>query len=235
MRSLWLAILLLAGLAALTACQSTTDLKPAPGADAVPGLDEAARDVVQDVEVVAQTTAWPGLQDIGKQVTPVRVMITNRSGQPLRVRYQEFALIGPEGERYSALPPWQMQGSVTEEVTARVTTTAPDPLFVHRGFHVAPAYRTVYPTWDPWVGPFVHDPWWYETYATYWREIPLPTPGMQARGLPEGVLDPQGHLEGWVYFEHVAADRGPITFRLDLVNADPGRDLGEIRIPLTVQ
>jgi len=235
MRSLWLAILLLAGLAALTACQSTADLKPAPGADAVPGLDEAARDVVQDVEVVAQTTAWPGLQDIGAQVTPVRVTITNRSEQPLRVRYQEFAIIGPQGERYSALPPWQMQGSVTEEVTARVTTTAPDPLFVHRGFHVAPAYRTVYPTWDPWVGPFVHDPWWYETYATYWREIPLPTPGMQARGLPEGVLDPQGHLEGWVYFEHVAADRGPITFRLDLVNADPGRDLGEIRIPLTVQ
>jgi len=215
-------------------CQSAADLEPAPAARKVAGLQDAARDVVQDVQLTAQTVPWPGPQDIEAKVTPVRVTLTNHSDRAVRVRFQEFALVADDGRRYSALPPWQMEGTVTEQMEARVVAPLHDPLFIHRGFHIAPAYRTLYPGWDYWAGPFAYDPWYYDAYATYWREIPLPTPTMQARGLPEGVLDPAGHLEGWLYFEHVDPDHDQVVLRYDLVDADTGREAGEMRIPFLV-
>lgn len=223
------AALLLAG------CQGAADLEPAPPADQVATTRDAARAVVQDVEVTAQAVDWPGPRDIGSEVTPLRLVLTNHSERPLRVRYQEFALIDGQGRRHAALPPWRMQGAVAEEVTARLSGPITDPLVVHSGFLVAPAYRTIYPTWDRWTGTFAHDPWWYDTYATYWREIPLPTPSMRAHGLPEGVLQPDGHLEGWLFFEHVDPDRERVVLRVDLVEADRGREVGEVRIPFRVR
>ena len=220
---------------AVAGCQTGADLEPAPGADTITGLTDAAENTVQGVEVTAQAVDWPGPREISRQVTPIRVVITNKSIHPLRVRYQEFALVDNEGRRYSALPPWEMEGSVTEEMTARYTAPVAEPLFTHRGFHIAPAYRTVYPAWDTWAGPFAYDRWYYDSYATYWREVPLPTDAMRSRGLPEGVLDPgEGRLEGWLFFERVDGDRDRVVFRYDLVDAEQSREFGELRIPFTV-
>ncbi|MEZ4599598.1 MAG: hypothetical protein R2940_07400 [Syntrophotaleaceae bacterium] len=212
----------------LSACAA--DLKPAPSATTVPRLEEAARSSVGGVKMIAQADEWPGPVDVKEVVTPVRVVVENNSGQPLRIAYTEFALVAPDGRRFSALPPFQIEGEVSQTATAVV-----DPIFGYRGFEIAPGYGPYYPGIGTYREPFYYDPYYYGTYRPYWVQIDLPTEEMIQRALPEGVLNSGGRIDGYLYFEDDSDDVGSVTFRADLVNARKGTSFGEIRIPFIVE
>ncbi|QBQ54355.1 hypothetical protein [Nitrosococcus wardiae] len=216
-------------------CTPMADLTPAPAANEVARLQEAAIDRVNGVRLIAQANEWPGPQPIREEVTPVRVVIDNLSGMPLRLRYSDFALVATDGMRYTALPPYRIEGSVLEPVLAGGYTPVADPDFVYDGFTVAPLYGPVYPTLGAYPGTFAYDPFYYDTYGTYWATLPLPTAAMRAWALPEGVLDAGGHLEGFLYFERVPEEQRRVTFRADLVDAQDNRAFGEVRIPFVVE
>lgn len=97
---------------ALAACETTAMLAPAPQARAVPGLEGAAIASAAGVRVVAQPDVWPGKAPIQDEVTPVRVRIENRSGEPLLVRPRQFMLVAPDGTTYAARSPAQIRGTV---------------------------------------------------------------------------------------------------------------------------
>jgi hypothetical protein len=168
--------------------------------------------------------------EITHEVTPMRVVIRNESAMPMLVQYRNFALVAHDGTRYNALPPLSIDAEVTREVAATVVR----PAFTYDGFVVAPYYSGYYPGFGVATNPYWHDPLYYESYYDYWVDIPLPTEHMLNAALPDGRLEPGGSLSGWLYFEKVAPELDQVRFRADLVDADSGRQVGEISLPFVV-
>lgn len=211
-----------------------TQLDPAPAANEAAGMMDAAVNTVDGVRVVAQSQAWPGMAEVKREVTPLRVVMENNGSMPVRIRYDDFSLVGPQGERYAALPPYGVEGSVQEPTLVEGYDPVTAPTFQYTNFYVAPYYASAYPTLTPYADPFYYDPVYYDRYYTAWESIALPTEEMVAEVLPEGVLEPGGRVEGFLYFEHVDPEAPRVRFRADLTNADTGEVFGEISIPFTV-
>ncbi|HLL82252.1 MAG TPA: hypothetical protein VK420_06360, partial [Longimicrobium sp.] len=108
---------------ALSGC-ATVGIQPAPDATMVAGDTNAAFAVASDVRVTVRTDAWQGgPADLERVLTPLEVTIENNSGQPVRVRYQDFGLVGEGGFRYAAIPPF-----ATEQAKqSKVVPKAPEP------------------------------------------------------------------------------------------------------------
>ena len=219
-------------LAALAGCRTTT-LQPAADADTVANLEGAAESSMSGVAITVQSEPWPESAPIEQAVTPLRVRIDNNGESPLRIAYGELALVMSSGAVSSALPLYQIDAEVEEAVNINPGPIGPDPIFMHRGFAVAPYLGRYYPGFDVAGDPFLRDRYYYDTMQTAWVEQDLPTPAMIANALPEGELAPGGSLEGWLYFERVDDAAGRVIFRLDLVDARNGRKFGELRVPFT--
>lgn len=225
-----LAMVLLVG-----GCTRATRLQPAPGANEAPWLPQAAVSEVAEFEVVAQGNAWPDDADIERHVTPVRMTLENESDMAVRLQYRDFALIATDGTRYAALPPHRIDGTISERVALRHVEPLADPMFVHRGFLVADYTRPIYPTLGHYGGRLTFDRTYYDHYQSYWVDYELPTPMMLRHALPEGVLEPEGRIAGFLYFEKVDPAHEQVRLRADVVAANTGKILGEISIPFVVE
>lgn len=221
-------------LIAAMGCRTGAELSPAPSAAEVPGED-AAVSSIDGVELRAQPGMWPGDVPINREVTPIEVTIDNDSDLPVQLRYDQFALVGPQGTRYSALPPYDVEGEVDEPEMARVYSPISNPLFAHDRFVVAPYYADVYPGIGVYADPFLYDPLYHDNYFTYWEERELPTEDMLRRGLPEGVVEPGGEVTGFLFFENVDPDQPRVEFRGQIVDARTGNRFGTVTIPFTVE
>ena len=222
---------LLACMLAAAGCASEPNMVPAPGANLAPGLERGAVARENGVRLQAQADVWPGRAPITREVTPVRVSITNGSDVPIRVRYEDFAL---ETARrgYSALPPLRLTGSVGETVLRSPYDPVTDPVFGAVGFDLAPAYASVYPGYPLAVAdPFPYEPLWTEDRYRRTRDYELPTKAMVDLAIPEGVLRSGGRMTGFLYFENIPAGVGRTVFRMDLVNARTGEQIDTIQIP----
>jgi len=210
----------------LGGCAATPELVPAPGAQpAPPGPGKGAVAEVRGVRVIARSDAWSGFPPNLDKVTPILVTIENNGKVPLRLRYNEFALIAPStGKRYAAIPPFNVRGVEVEPVTS----------LGYSGFWVAPYYAPYYPRLRPYHGAFPFDEYYYDQYYPAWVDIQLPTGDMIQKALPEGVLDPGGRITGYLYFQNVDRDAGMVEFTQDLVDAEDGKSFGTVRIPFEV-
>jgi len=174
-------------------------LLPAPEADKVArvaGEEQSALAEVAGVRMVVRGNAWTErLLALEEHLTPVHVTIENQSGRPLRIRYNEFALVSSSGVRYSLLPPYQIRGRAEATPVIR-------PAFPSTGFHIAPYYGADFPGLTPWDGSFDFDPSYYERYYRLWR-IPLPVEGVLEKAIPEGVLEDRGSLSGFCTFRRL--------------------------------
>jgi hypothetical protein len=225
MRVLGLSVLFLV----LGGCGAKHDLDPLSGVSRVQGIDEGVLASSGDVRVVLQTTHWPGPTAIQQEITPVRVLITNQGKDPIAIRYQDFALYTPSGERLGAIPPFEVSGSVQQPITAGPAVMS--PTFSWTGFSVAPAYAPIYPTLTPWGSGFAWDPWYYRNYSSYWVNVPLPSPDMLAAALPEGVLQPGGRLDGWLYFPGIPRSADTVTFHAAITNPLTGIVSHDLEVP----
>lgn len=216
-------------------CAGYTGLEPAPAASTVAGTDDKAVDSVAGVRVTATVDAWDGLEDIKQEVTPVKLSIRNSNPEPVKVQYSDLALVSPAGTRYAALPPYQIEGSVQKPVIASPYTPVTTPGFDYRGYSVAHPYGPVYPTLEPGFGPYYYDPFYYNRYYEYWATIDLPTQEMLVKALPEGAVQKDGRVTGFVYFEKVDRDIPRVSFQMDLVGAESGNRFGRISIPFIVE
>ena len=217
-------------------CAAHVVLAPAPSAARLPQAPAATFAEVAGVRVIARAGEWPGEVDIEDHVTPLDLTIENNSQRSLRIRYADLALIAPDGRHFAALPLYAITGSIVAPVVdSPEGFVAVAPRFHHHGFLIAPFYAPLYPGLGVYSGPFLYDPYYYGWYSTYWTEQRLPTPEMRDMALPEGVLQPGGHLQGYAYFQHVNADEPGVTLRLDLVDAVNGETFGSIVIPFAVK
>ena len=219
----------------LLGCAGT--LKPAANADPAPGGGATAS--AGGIQIVTMTPDFPGVVNIASAVTPVKVDITNHGTNTVLIRYSDFKLVAADGAVYPALPLYKIDTSVT---TSRPGAYRPigSPLFLHRGFRVAPYYGDLYPGIGRFGAPFPYGygRYGWDGYDTAFgggfADVRIPTPMMYRNVLPEGVLDPGGSLEGWLYFKHVANQNGEISFNASVASAT-GTDLGTLSIPYTFE
>jgi hypothetical protein len=193
-----------------------------------PALGYTVQKQEQDVGGVRVTVvgeAWPGAQDIRTVVTPLRIVVENKSQQRVRFRYEDVALQTPDGKRYQAIPLPLIGGSV--ERPSAVTMRG----FYGAGFWVSGYYAPYYPDY-PYTGAF-GSPWYGNRTGVIWERVELPTPQMVARGIPEGVIDPGGHVDGFVYFQKVPPQAGPARFVAQIVT-EKGAVIGKADVPFLV-
>lgn len=216
------ALLLSAG---ANGCATDRGLEPAPGVRTLANNDSAAIINQQGIELVVDGDAWSGRPDnLEKEMTPVRVVVRNRGETPVLVQHRAFYLDGLSGQQVQARSPFKIDqlGPIETRIV---------PAHTARQFYVAdylsPFYGPVYPTWGETI-PYAPAP-------VSWRPE-LPTPDMLNRALPEGVLEPGGEVEGFVYFPKTPArgEKG-VVFRADLAAPKAGQDVAAVSIPFRVK
>jgi len=227
-------VFLLLPLAACNAPDPT--LKPASSADQLPGQSHAAVARADGVHAVVETSAWPADPSVATKLTPLHVRIENDSKAPILLLYRKFALVGPEGQYYSALPPVAAHIDLADSET----DLPPDPpvsslSFHHQGFFVAPFYSYAYGKLPVWRHPFHHDDAYHKTFHTTYKQLNIPAAELKAWALPEGVIASGGSLSGYLYFEHVDPALNRVELRGDIVHAETGQTLGTLVIPFTIQ
>jgi len=94
---------------------------------------------------LVQPEEWPGSARIAEAVTPLWARIENHSNNTVRVRYNEFALIGMDNRQFSALPLRRIQG----DVQSKVPPAGGDPDFKGFGHRGSPYFRRDYPGAEP--------------------------------------------------------------------------------------
>jgi hypothetical protein len=193
----------------------------AGGPEPAASVRQAASVTVADVEIVARTGVWRGWpSDLARTVTPVRVTVLNQGLVPLRVSYDDFALVMPDGRRLPSVFPADVRGVVHQP--------PPTPL-PSAGFALdTQGYRTP-PDWvdrGPKPGA-LGDP-----IARVSEQFALPTPDVLDGALPEGVLPPGGRFSGFVYFDRLPPHAGAVDVSARLVDALSGEPIAQAIVPL---
>lgn len=212
------------------------------------------------VRIVVTPNAWNGNPaDLPDRVQPLRVSITNHSSRALRVVYSDFALRAPNGKLFADLPPYSIHGTEyvsqnspdTQYASSFVQKKAPPaaapapaphaptvvivPDFDYDDFYYAPYWAYGYDGLSPWPYPWAPDWAYYDNYYPYMQRIHLPTRSMLKKGIPEGVIKPNGHVTGFLYFQKVDPKEKDVTFTAKLQDASNGQIFGKLEIPLVVR
>ncbi|ROO29802.1 hypothetical protein [Salinisphaera japonica] len=215
---------------ALAGCGGGVNLKPASSIGPNGDSNRSVVDAVNGVQMRVKTGQWDGDASVLRDVTPMHVRIENESDQPIRLSYDNFALVAAAtGQRFAALPPIAIDGSV--ERSANVVGS---PGFTSSGFAVAPYYSSSYPGMNAYSTAYGYDSGYYNNYTRRWADynVKLPTPYMREVAIPDGVIEPGGMIEGFLYFEKVPTDKiAGVDFRATLVNAESGNRFGQISVP----
>ncbi|MCD6680992.1 MAG: hypothetical protein LT102_10120 [Burkholderiaceae bacterium] len=214
----------LAALLALGGCADT--LNPAPMAAEVIGPAKGAIERDHGIVMVARAGVWDGVpRNLEQRLTPMLITLKNEGRVPVRIDYSQMMLVTPKQMVLRALPPLQVDGTVTQALT---------PLWRPIGFAYAPYWRPFVGGAPIWTGPFPHDPLYWNRYGPVLREVNLPTLDMLQRAMPEGVLQPGGQVTGFVYFPGVDDDIEQVRLRVDLAAADDGKRHARLMIPFAV-
>jgi hypothetical protein len=205
-------------------------LTPAPSAAVVPGRGRGAETVAAGVRVVARAGAWAWEpRDLETKATPILIELANDGDGPMLVRYNHVTLTDAAGHKFAAMPPYDIDATMSEAFTVR------NPYYGFSRFAVAPYLRRWYPGFLGYDGTFGYDASYYSPYMTRYREVKLPTADMVQRALPEGVLSPGGRAQGFVYFEALDRDAGTVTLSVDIVNATTGSTVATASIPFVAR
>jgi hypothetical protein len=105
--------------------------------------------------------------------------------------------------------------------------------FDHDRFMVAPHFAAFYPGWEAWPYAYPYDPFYYDSLYAYWPEQ-LPTQDMLSKALPEGAVQDNGKVAGFIYFQGVGNRESSVTFAMNLVDPSNGQSLGQVSIPFAV-
>jgi hypothetical protein len=182
------------------------------------------------VRLVARSEAWQWEpRDLHSKVTPILIELQNEGTHPVLVRYNRIALVDADGHQFHAMPPYDIDASLTESFRVQ------NPYYGYNRFAIAPYLSRYYPRMLSYSGTFAYDPLYYSPYITRYRAVELPTVDMVQRALPEGVLSPGGTVSGFVYFESLDRDARTLTLSVDIVDATTNASLGTARIPFVTK
>ena len=138
----------------------------------------------------------------------------------VRVRYADFALVAPTGQRFAALDPFEVRGSVSEPVAAYAFPRfgwGPRLVGVSRR-------RPIY----------LYDPFFWDPFYPGFVRVDLPTGDMVQLALRETVVEPGTSASGFLYFERPGRGVERLDFTAQLVDAGTGEEFGSVTIPFVL-
>jgi hypothetical protein len=204
-------------------------LAPASSASVVPNAPTAAYSVADGVRCSANVGAWNGREgQLPDFVVPVKVRIKNTSGRPIRVLYEEFALLGKKGRSYRPIPVLPI------DADARKRVPRLNPIYASSGFFVAPRFHDVYATLEPWWTPLRRDENLHGELFSRWGKH-RPDLDVLRAALPEGVLADGGVITGFLFFESPLDEEDRVTFAADFGAGDGKDNVASIEIPFEVE
>jgi len=218
-------------IAFIPACSGYPTLTPATDAKVTTGLDTAIA-TSNHIEVKVEFEDWSREPRVMQFVTPLKVSIRNTSKETIVLQYQHLFLQGNGANRYAALPPYAIDGEITQTVGAIADHTSIG--FLANEFHISPYHQLYYPDLAVHSGPFEYNRTYYDRYYPIWQKVELPTPAMARRAIPEGVIRPQGIVSGVVFFEPVDVSEDNVEFRFRLVRSADNSAIGSVSIPFKV-
>jgi len=193
----------------------------------VPGAPGAAYVTADGVRCSADVEAWEGRPgELPRNVTPIKVRIVNSSGSPIRLLYQDFALVGKNGRRYMPLP--------VLPIAPAAGAGRLDPIYASTNFFVAPRFKDVYQGLAAWPQPLGRDDALYEDQYRLWGDA-RPALDVVRKSLPEGVLANGGSISGFLYFENPLGHEERVMFEAELDNGEGQATVSEVKIPFRVQ
>jgi hypothetical protein len=139
--------------------------------------------------------------------------------------------------------PYRVQKALAQQASEGRDTQQParqtvivNPRFSYDRFFVAPHFAYLYPGLEPWPWAFgpAYDPFYYGRYYGLWP-VQLPTQDMLEQALPEGVVESDGSVSGFLYFPAVGKREEQVTFEMKLVDAKTAETFGTARIPFLVK
>jgi hypothetical protein len=199
--------------------------RPALPEEAVPGQPEAATGEAAGVRVTVRAGDWRGApDDLENALTPVEVYLENESGKAIRVDSQDFGLIAPDGFRYQALDPRDVQRFVASRYPR-------DGAFYY-GFFGAYPWPGFWRPWRHRFYPYVSFGWYGP--PGYWGPPPTAPPGPQPGPGPSGTLENGGNVSVLLFFQVPALSLPKFDLTADLVDTS-GAKLGTLRLPLVRQ
>lgn len=199
---------------------AASHFRPALPDQAVAGQPEAGIGAAAGVRVMATAGDWRGWpDDLEERLTPVEVLVENRSGHSLRIRHDAFGLVDPNGFRHPALDP--------REVRRSLAAYGPRTyVYFHYGYFGAYPWPGF---WFPLAYPYYPYSWWGPWGAGVWTE---PYRGAYApRPGPEGALEDGGQVSVLLFFPVPALELPALELVADLVDQASGTLLATIRIP----
>ena len=213
-----------------TSCAERHYFVPASRANVVPNAPYTGRATVAGIAMDVKVNSWRGdPADLESIVTPVKLTVTNEGNHPLSLRYKDFTLSNPTGVQSSALPPFKIRAYETEAQPEPIV-----PAFAYRNFLLYPYYGFYGPSLAFWPDDWGWDSAWYGTYFGYWQKS-LPTADMLQKAIPEGVLNPNGSLSGYLYFQRVPGTAPALEFDAALIDARTHDRIGKIGIPFETE
>ena len=97
---------------------------------------------------------------------------------------------------------------------------------------MAPWHAPFYPRLGVWSGPLAFNAPYYDQWYRAWPSVPDREVLRQA--LPEGVLEPGGTAQGFLYFR--SKEPGvAVEFLYALIDASSGQTFGTVSIPFNVR
>ncbi|MDT9600143.1 hypothetical protein [Sphingosinicella rhizophila] len=169
---------------------------------------------------------WDGPARITSELTPIEVVVENHGDEPVLFSYERLRLVGRDGQSFRALPLFHVKPSTEGEPQLSAPFEVRRLKFKTSGFRLAGTYREAYRGITVAKGEVGLNPAYYTLYETSYGGKPLPTTGMRRRGLPEGIIDSGGRVEGALFFEEVPRSARPLVLRYELINPSTGRALG---------
>ena len=167
------------------------------------------------------------IPDLETKATPIQLELTNNSDRSIVVRYDHITLTDAAGHRIDAIPPYNVQGTVSVPVTVQ------QPYYFTGNYSYAPYRYRFSPTYARYgyAGGFAYDPQFYQPYVTVYTDVALPTPEMLQRALNEGPIEPGGAAGGFVYFKKIRRGEQILTLHVDIIDQASGNVVGTAKIP----
>ena len=135
---------------------------------------------------------------------------------------------GKKGRTYRPIPVLPI------DADARKRIPRLDPLYASSKFYVAPGFRDVYASLDPWSTPLQRDETLYDELFRRWGNQRLRL-NLLRMALPEGVLDDGGIVTGFLFFESPLAKESHVTLAAEFDASDGGGTVASIEIPFKVE
>jgi hypothetical protein len=156
-------------------------------------------------------------------VIALRVSIENQGETEAVLRYDQFGL-RTRGGRLPSLPLF--------DIANRSPQTPSSYRFPWSGFRLAPHLSGRYRGF--WNGTNVQAgaEGYYQKHHPTLASVMVPTRALRRRALPEGVLEPGGHITGLLFFQRPSEEASLIV---ELTAAESNRRIAQFDLPITLQ